>query len=374
MAGFLATLFSILGDWHRIEFRRLRNSAVLIILTPLLFILPGAFLGGISWELKLSVLGLGMVIVSVELFWLAWRRLIIGAELGTVIELAYTTRPAEEIGLLRTPARGAELYIRLVAAILTSELAASLAAIWLPAHRDPVMALLLLPAIMIFTTYAIWQKGELWWPEFTQFIAAFTLVVSLVAILVPDIATELASRLERFQGGVISVIRGDPSTIGAFWVFGLLALLSLVAYRMGRLAEQPLIRIIAGMVLPILLIMLLIQYFVWGDGAKVIAKPPPAAALTRGARFDFRPELCPDPNFYRKLDAGEEVSFGLGNRPGCDVQTFNIQSGEAEVVLAYASGRYDSITWKGTDPGFQFKERVVGVSLKAKTPVIYRAY
>jgi len=131
----------------------------------------------------------------------------------------------------------------------------------------------------------------------------------------------------------------------------------------------------AGLLASIFLIAYLITQFSEARKTAALSLSSPVAqrVYTRGARFDL-PELCPDSNLYRRLEQGEKVDWGLGNRPGCDVQTFNIQSGEAEVGLVYASGKIDQIVWRGTDPGFQFKERVVGVSMKANTPVVYRAY
>ncbi|TSC60654.1 MAG: hypothetical protein G01um1014107_265 [Parcubacteria group bacterium Gr01-1014_107] len=273
MVELIQIVLGTFGLWNVREFRRARDSLIMSVATVLVFIIPGAFLGGWSWMAKVIWMEIGLVAIAIHSLYLAYHRAAFGAEIGVAVEIAYGTgRGGNWLrGVAFTGVEGGLRYVRFIAALLASELAAGLAVLWLPAHRDPVMALLLLPAIMIFVTYAVWKKGELWWPEFTQFIAAFTLVVSLVAILVPDIATELSSRLGGFQDGFVAVIRGTPSTIAAFWIFGLLALLSLVAYRMARLAEQPLVRIIAGMVLPILLVMLLIQYFVWGAGQKTVA-------------------------------------------------------------------------------------------------------
>jgi len=108
----------------------------------------------------------------------------------------------------------------------------------------------------------------------------------------------------------------------------------------------------------------------WWGGA--VAAP---VAYTRGARFDL-PELCPDSNFYRRLEQGEKVDWELGDRPGCNAEHFKVESGEAEVALVYGSGgTVGPLVWSPTTPNFTFKERKVAISLKAVTPVVtYRAF
>jgi surface polysaccharide O-acyltransferase-like enzyme len=74
--------------WHHVELRSLRNSAVAIVVVPLFFIIPGAlFLGRASWTAKLIVLQIGIWIATILLVWLAKRRLVIGSELATALNM-----------------------------------------------------------------------------------------------------------------------------------------------------------------------------------------------------------------------------------------------------------------------------------------------
>jgi hypothetical protein len=90
---------------------------------------------------------------------------------------------------------GVEDYLRLVAAILSSEIAVGLIALWLPGYKNPWMTLLILPVAMALIAHTIWKKGEFWWPKLVYRLAIFTLVASVVSIFFAQTVNELSDRL-----------------------------------------------------------------------------------------------------------------------------------------------------------------------------------
>jgi len=185
----LGLITDILALWHVRECRRLRDSIIVAFVVAVL-LLPAAFLGAISWSLKLGALMILIFISTVCTLSLAYYRSIMA------IEISATIQRVKKPGLLRAAGAGVEDYIRLVAAILASETTVGLIAIWLPAHKNPLMAILLMPTVMALITYAIWQKrGKFWWPKLVYGLAIFTLIISLVTIFFPRSTTEIARRV-----------------------------------------------------------------------------------------------------------------------------------------------------------------------------------
>jgi len=191
MAGFLRTLIQILMNWHKVELRRLRNSMAAVVVVPLLFIVPGMFLGGVSWQLKLAFIQMGIWLATFFLLWLSWRRLLIGVEIATLLE---NGKPKQSlVGDVRD---GVDDYLRLVAGVLASEITAGFIALWLPAHKNPLIAALLFCVAMVFITYTIWQKGKLVWPKLVYRLAIFTLIASLASIFFAQTTNEVSNRLK----------------------------------------------------------------------------------------------------------------------------------------------------------------------------------
>lgn len=200
-ARLLRVLGVIFGNWNRREFQRSRNSALAIVIIPLFFIIPGAFLGGWNWGAKVAVIQIGMWISVFASIWLAWRRVPIGAELSVLLSATDPEKAEREFtGDLR---EGVYNYIRLVAAILASEIAAGFIALWLPAHQNPAMALILLPVTIAFVTYTVWQDGRYWWPALVHWLTWFTLTVSVFAVFLPDTAKEAAEYLQKIDGKIV---------------------------------------------------------------------------------------------------------------------------------------------------------------------------
>ncbi len=146
---FLNTALRMFGLWHREEFYRLRNSLIVAIAVAAIFIIPGAFLGAISWTLKVVWIEIGMLIITITSLSLAFYRIPIGIELNAFIKKAEGSKCKPAI------TDGAETYIRIVAGFLASELAVSLIALWLPAHKNPAMAFMALLVPMVLITYTI---------------------------------------------------------------------------------------------------------------------------------------------------------------------------------------------------------------------------
>lgn len=160
------------------ELRLVRNSIVFGVLLPLLFIVPGAFLGGWSWSLKVWFIGTGIMIAAFFLLWLAWRRALIGIGGGTL--WAGRNGRLRDIGD-ETVFAGIGNYIRIIAGVVASEIAFGFIALALPAHVNPTLAILLLPACLGIGAYAAWQGGVTFLPSLVW--AAIIMVVLVVVVL-----------------------------------------------------------------------------------------------------------------------------------------------------------------------------------------------
>lgn len=272
LVSLLATLRSIAGIWHKVEFRNMKNSAITIVLIPLLLIIPGAFLGAVSWGMKVAVVQIGMWVSVVAALWLAWKRAAIGAELAALINAVYPV--AERRRFTGDVREGAYDYIRLVAAILASEIAAGFIALWLPAHQNPAMALLVLPVTIAFVTYTIWQEGRFWWPTLVHWLTWFTLIASVFAVFLPRAAHEATNQSKTIDGYLATLLRGEASAQGIFLMAVIVVAIVLALSVRYREAVKPMAKLgIAALV---------IWWFLWGFGGNLIKGfAEPAVATSR---------------------------------------------------------------------------------------------
>lgn len=202
MVGILEILWGILQYWHTIEFRRLRNSIVAGVVMPLASLLFASIVGAWSWSAKLIFIEIELFGAAICLIWLAYRRTPLAMEIATAIRVARD--PA-----LRNPVDAAYDYLRLVAAVIASELAVGLLVLWLPVHRNYPMSFLALATVMIFITYTIWRKGAFWWPKLVYRLAIFTLIAALFSIILPQTSVIIG----RLGGGIDEKIAGKLECI-----------------------------------------------------------------------------------------------------------------------------------------------------------------
>lgn len=281
-ARLLRILGSMSGNWNRREIRRTRNSALVIVLVPLLLIIPGAFLGGWNWGAKVAVIQIGMWISVFVSIWLAWRRVPIGAELSVLLSATDSEKAGREFtGDLR---EGVYDYIRLVAAILASEIAAGFIALWLPAHQNPAMALLLLPVTIAFVTYTIWQEGRFWWPALVHWLTWFTLVTSVLAVFLPKAAQEATNGSKEVDGYLAALLRGEASVQSVFWIIvAALVIAAMLAQKYGIGKTKPAAKI--------LIAVLVIWWLAWGPGGGFIKERAAAYGeprISAGSGAGFR--------------------------------------------------------------------------------------
>ncbi|MFA5098844.1 MAG: hypothetical protein WC461_01340 [Candidatus Paceibacterota bacterium] len=195
MLRLLNALWTIFSDAHEIEveggFRKLRNSLWAVVAIPLVFIIPGAFLGAWSWTLKVIFLQIGTWLAVFFLLWLSKKRLLIGTEIGAVVE----STEKEKLGVAKALKKGLGDYIRVVAAILASEITVGLISLWVPAHQNPKMFFLIILVAAVIVAYKIWQEGKVIWPKIVHKMAVFTLIVSLLTIFFPTVSKEIPARI-----------------------------------------------------------------------------------------------------------------------------------------------------------------------------------
>jgi len=191
------------------ESQKVKKSLIGMVVFPLIFIIPGAFLGGISWALKLIVVQLGIWIATFYLLRLSRKRLLDGLGIATGLELISQKTKYSFHSLIDDVRGGIGGYVRLVAAVLASEIAVGFIALWLPGHKNPLMVPLILLAAMALITHTIWQRGKLWWPKLVYRLAIFTLIASVVSIFLPQFTSEVARRArldERLTNAAIKVM------------------------------------------------------------------------------------------------------------------------------------------------------------------------
>ncbi|KKT16664.1 MAG: hypothetical protein UV98_C0024G0011 [Parcubacteria group bacterium GW2011_GWB1_43_6] len=261
-----------------------------------------------------------------------------------------------------------ERYVRFVGTLLFGELLFSLYVLAVPFHQN----LGLLPVLIIASAatgvgsllYGGWLGGRFYTAVALSVAALLTLEMFSPGVLV------------MLSGHLVAVFQGGATPAAVYWI---LIPVFFAAGFVRKYIPFPLVKGVAAGV-QLLVAMALVQWFVAGTGANVIEKyasKPVAApgAYTRGTRFNL-PELCPDPDLYRRLNQGEVVDWELGDRSGCNAEHFKVESGEVEVVLVYGSGgTVGPLVWSPTTPNFTFKERKMAISLKAVTPVVtYRAF
>ena len=196
---FLATIGDIVWLVTRRELRRLRDSVFVGIAVAALFILPGAFLGWVSFDFKAIWIGIGMLAVAVTAISLAYYRTPTGLTLSAAIDRAITKKP----GLVTTVSGGGGRYVRFVAGFLTSELGAGLIAFWLPGHQYVGMTLFLIPLTMVVITYVIWKGGGEWWPTLVWRLTIATLVIVVATIFFPRLSRLALSGAGRVEDRII---------------------------------------------------------------------------------------------------------------------------------------------------------------------------
>lgn len=197
MGQMLSLLGGVVALWHERSFRRLRDSIILTIITATVFILPGAFLGGMSPTLKVVWLEIGIMIALGVALYLAACRFVIGAEIATLVE-AHRNQPGQG-GPITTPVEGAVGYVQAVAAFAASIAASGVIAIYIPAHRNPPAAFLFLIGVIMLIFHAVWMSGTLKWPKIVWWLAVFTIFFSLLLILVPKVPRYTEAVWTRFE-------------------------------------------------------------------------------------------------------------------------------------------------------------------------------
>ncbi|MBI3638396.1 hypothetical protein HY227_01475 [Candidatus Wolfebacteria bacterium] len=213
--SFWKELGRMFGLWNLRELQRARWGLMGLGIILVVFIIPGAFLGGVGFKVKLAVLEIGLILALVFGLLLFLSRAALGVEIAAILKKNknFRKKPAEEIEA------AAESYIRLAAGILCSIIAAGLIAVWLPAHKNPLFAVLFLLAMLVFCTYTVWRKGKVWWPKVILGLAVATLLISLSAIYLPkktEAMIEKVNNLEKPAATAATTTTPVPPTFQEF--------------------------------------------------------------------------------------------------------------------------------------------------------------
>lgn len=283
MGGLLATIFSMVFNWNRREFRRFRNCALALTVPPIGMLLGAAALGEFGWRYKLVAVEFEMLLVMYAAIVFGWRRFLFGVELGTFLAApSPAPSPAPRAGgrsSLASIRVSVDNYFQLVAAVIASEAAAGFIVLWLPLHSDPALSLLALPISMAFIAYWVWQKGATWWPWVVLWLTCFTLVAGLVGLLAPYLMPETTRLAVSHRGApdasVVAFLRGDATPLTALWVTIVLLLVVQVGAHLFQVEAQPTARW-AGR---ILVAMLLVTWFVSGSGSQWFGIDHAASAI-----------------------------------------------------------------------------------------------
>lgn len=200
----LMELFGLLGEIRVIwrlnlrEFYRLRNNLrAALLLGGLIFV--GMFLGVIGMRVKIVFLELSIIVLSVFLFRIAINRAAFGIEIASAIEKAKASKP----GLKDVLVSGADRYIKFIAAILASEITMGLLAIWLPAHKNPTSAVLIIISAMVLVCYALWQGSEMkWWKKMVYLTAIETIIAAVIPLYMLAYLPATSQSIEKLASGL----------------------------------------------------------------------------------------------------------------------------------------------------------------------------
>ncbi len=188
------------------ELRRLRNAAAMAVGFPLLLIIVGSVLGLAGDGYKRWFIGVGLLILLVQLLVLAWRRAVAGIVLGTLFEAA--VRGATGFG--QVIVGGAEGYIRVVVYLMFTEIAIGIFAIAFPVHENFSAALLALIAGLGLAAYGIWSRRPDVWPGVVRRVLLFALLAALLSVLFPAIG----DRVWSLRNGMNSAIQSGTFSMG----------------------------------------------------------------------------------------------------------------------------------------------------------------
>lgn len=234
MVSYLMELFAwlfsgarLVGNIHREELERIRNTALYLVLIPLVFLIVGVACGAIpthGWAIKSVALEISLTFAAVFLLLLGWRRALIGFEASVAVAAA---GPGDANAA--TIVNALERYIRIVAALLASEIAIGLVVFWVPVHRSPILTFLAILAAIVLVAHWVWQGGELWWPVFTRRLAITTLILIVLANLFPDTVALAAAKFGSLDA---EIVKGIPSLMDGKADFRTIAILLAVPFIM----------------------------------------------------------------------------------------------------------------------------------------------
>ena len=261
-----AILWGIISNWHSLEFRKLRGNIAGALAITAFFVIPGAFLGAFNLTTKVVWIELGMVVTTFVTLRLLRNRAVIAAELSTA---AIAFGGSGGRGIVGTGVAGVKGYVRFAGALLASQLAALLIALWFPAHRSPAMALLLLPVSMVFVTLWIWQQGETMWPRIVRGVAWFTLAMALASVALPGTFTLLLERTHGIDGIAVTAANTSPMRF-LVWAAGVLLIVAGVVSSVTK--NKVFMSITAGLAASVA-VLLAVDYFVFQDGLRPGPKP-----------------------------------------------------------------------------------------------------
>lgn len=187
---FLRFLFSSAADmehWLRPmaerEARRVWLASLFAMAVPLVFIVVGSELfGPFSWAWKVRTIAVGAVIAAVVFI----KTAACFPVLGTIAGIVASRNGAR--GLASAVGGGIHWYVRLIAAVISSELAISLIAIFLPLHENQTAATILVTAVLAWVSYAVWWTDKFVWPRYVSWISKISIIVAILLIMFPPLA------------------------------------------------------------------------------------------------------------------------------------------------------------------------------------------
>ena len=211
-----------------VELRALGLSALLIILPPLGALVVAAYLGGWSWYAKLVAIEIEWLLVTIGVIWLAARRAAVSGGIGLA---AAATEPSIVRPLAGDAREAVADALRLVAAVLATEMVAGIIVVVAPIHSNIVLSLVGIPIAMTFVCYWVWQGGTPWWPKAVWWLNMAALVAVLTGLIMPyafpDATQEIMSQSGSPDRALAAFFRGQ----GSLWTtLGVLLLLLVLRF------------------------------------------------------------------------------------------------------------------------------------------------
>ncbi|MDP3794477.1 MAG: hypothetical protein Q8R13_00925 [bacterium] len=242
----------------------------------------------------------------------------IGAELGTALEAALGR--SRNRSFFGDAAAGAGNYVQFVGALLASELVVGQIAFWLPTHKSPALALLMIVSGMTLVAHAVWQASTARWPRIVSGVSWFTFAAAAFGLLFSRTVL-IVTQDKTLDDALTELILSKASPWTVIWAAALVLIGSMI---LATMVTHPALKKGLTFGMPLIVTMLVVQWLVAGEGAAPVreyfSRPRPEQkpitvtleGVNQWVRIDHLVPPCTDYMFDAGKAPNARVRFGDG--------------------------------------------------------------